>query len=76
MTQITAPAHITAVNRKRTATFTPRSHLARAWSFLLSAVIRTRDNDVAKQYEGSSWCDRTEHDLNYDVITGRRTRRS
>ena len=76
MNPIVAPAHIAADPPKRVAAFNPRSIVTRALKFLISAVIRKKDDDIAKHYEGSSWCDQTEHDLNYDVMTGRRTRRS
>jgi hypothetical protein len=76
MAQIAAPAHITADESKRAITFTPPSFFAKVRRFLISTIFRKRDDDFAKRYEGTSWCDQTEHDLNYDVMTGRRTRRS
>jgi hypothetical protein len=75
MNPIAAPAHI-ADQPKRVAAFRPRSFLTKALKILIGAVVHKKDDDIAKQYEGSSWCDQTEHDLNYDVMTGRRTRRS
>jgi hypothetical protein len=77
MNPIAAPAHIAADDQpKRIAAFDPRSIITKALKSLIGIVVRSKDDDAAKQYEGSSWCDQTEHDLNYDVMTGRRTRRS
>ena len=76
MTQIAAPAHITADQPQRTAVFKPSPFFKRVRKFLTQAIIRIPDDDIGKLYEGSSWCDQTERDLNNDVITGRRTRRS
>ena len=76
MNPIAAPAHIAADQSKRVAAFSPRSFVTRALKFLIGAIVHKKDDDVARNYEGSSWCDQTEHDLNYDVMTGRRTRRS
>jgi hypothetical protein len=74
MNRIAAPAHVTADEPERTAAFTHGSLFARVLNSLISTVIRKEEDDIAKWYEGSSWCDQTEHDLNEDVMTGRRTR--
>ena len=76
MTQIAAPAHITTDETKGSATFAPSSYFTRVLKFVISTVFHKQEDDIAKRYEGSSWCDSTEHDLNCDVMTGRRTRRS
>jgi hypothetical protein len=75
MNQIAAPAQINVDKPERNATFTPRSLFARILDSLVSTVIRKEVDDIAQRYEGSSWCDQTEHDLNDDMITGCRTRR-
>jgi len=75
MSQIIAPAHITADEPKRNATSALRSLSARVIKSLITTVVRTKEHDIAERYEGSGWCDQTEHDLNYDVITGRYARR-
>jgi hypothetical protein len=72
MNQIAAPAHISADEPERTGTI--RGPSLMVLKSLISTFIRAED-DIAKRYEGSAWCDQTEHDLNYDVITGRRTKR-
>ena len=54
--------------------------VAPAWTltgvidWIVGAVIRRNEIDIARRYQGSAWCDSTEHDLNYDIMTGRRTR--
>jgi len=73
MNRIAAPAHITA-DRSGTETLPHQSLFARVLKSLNRTVIGKEEDDVAKWYEGSSWCDQTEHDLNHDAITGRRTR--
>jgi hypothetical protein len=75
MNQIAAPAHITADEPKRSARFTLRSLFARILKYLISTLIRNKEDYIAEAYEGSCWCDQTEHDLNYDAITGRHMRR-
>jgi hypothetical protein len=75
MNQIAAPAHITADEPKHTVTFTPLSLLARFINSLSSVVIRKAADNIANRYEGSSWCDKTERDLIYDVMTGCHTER-
>jgi hypothetical protein len=75
MNRIYAPAHITADEPKRTTAFTPRSVFTRVFKSLISTVIRKQEGDIAKLYEGFSWCDQTEHNLNNDVMTGHHTRR-
>jgi hypothetical protein len=74
MNRIAVPAHLTADEPERTAT-TRRPLFARVLDFLVSTFIRKEEDDIAQWYEGSSWCDQTEQDLNDDVMTGRRTRR-
>jgi hypothetical protein len=76
MNQIAAPAHITTGEPRHIAAFTPWSLFTRVLKSLISTVIRKKEDDIAKRYEGSCWCDQTEHDLNYDVIAGRHARRS
>jgi hypothetical protein len=73
MNRIAAPAHIAADESRHTAAFSPRSLLARFLKSLISTIIREEDNDIAKRYEGFSWCDQTEHNLHHDVMTGRHT---
>jgi hypothetical protein len=70
MNPIAAPARFSAREFKP-ADITHRSFLTRAFGFLLR--FRNADDGIAKRYEGSSWCDATEHDLNRDVMTGHYT---
>jgi hypothetical protein len=44
----------------------------RVLDLFVSAVVRKEEQDIARLYEGCSWCDSTEHDLNHDVMTARR----
>jgi hypothetical protein len=75
MNEIAAPARTTARELSRRAGFTPGLTLRRVLTFLIGAIIRRKEDDIAKLYEGSAWSDSTEHDLNDHVVTGRRTRR-
>ena len=60
-----------AARELKPAAVTHRSLLTRTFGFLRR--FRNADDGIAKRYEGSSWCDATEHDLNRDVMTGRYT---
>jgi hypothetical protein len=73
--QIAASPRIANGEPRRVATFTSRSLSTRVLKSLISTIIRKEDDDIAKRYEGSAWCDQTERDLNYDAITGCYTRR-
>jgi hypothetical protein len=73
--QIAASRRIASGESRRIATFTPRSLFTRVLRSLISTIIRKENDDIAKRYEGSAWCDQTERDLNYDAITGCYTRR-
>jgi hypothetical protein len=68
MNPIAALARI-AAHEPKPAAVTHRSLLTRTFDFLLR--YRDADDGIAKRYDGSSWCDATEHDLNCDVMTGR-----
>jgi hypothetical protein len=75
MNEIAALARTTAYELSRRAGFTPRLMLRRVLKFMIGAIIRSKDDDIARLYEGSAWSDSTEHDLNDHVTTGRRARR-
>jgi hypothetical protein len=75
MNQIAAPANITADEPDGIGTIGP-SFFTKVLKSLISTLARKEEHDIAKRYEGVSWCDPTEHDLNYEVITGRQTKRS
>jgi DNA-binding Lrp family transcriptional regulator len=74
MNEIAAPARIAAHEIDCRAAVTPWSTARRVLKLVVSVIIRRSEVDVAKRYQGSSWCDSIEHELNYDVITGRRAR--
>jgi hypothetical protein len=74
MNQIAAPAHMTANGPERTGMIEGPSLFVKVLQSVSSTLTRKED-DIEKKYEGSSWCDQTEHDLNYDVIAGRQTKR-
>ena len=74
MNPIAAQARITVDATRRQAATTPRSALKRIWTFVTGAVVHSNEDDITEQYQGRSWCDSTEHDLNCDVMTGRRRR--
>lgn len=73
MNPLAAPARMSADDLKHTAALTHHSFLTKMMDSLASIIIRRKKDDIAKRYEGCSWCDSTEHDLNYDVMTGRNT---
>src|ERR1700688_2546531 len=75
MHQIAAPTHITTDELDRRAAVPPSWTMTRVLNFLVNEVIRRDEEDAAKLYQGSSWCDSTEYDLNCDIMTGRRKRR-
>jgi hypothetical protein len=74
MNEIAAPARLRADERDSDTTVAPAWTLKRIIDLIVGAVIRRNEDDIAKRYEGSAWCDSIEHDLNNDIMTGRRTR--
>jgi hypothetical protein len=74
MTHIAARAHIGA-DRFERRVVAPQSVLKRVLDHLVKVFVRRIEDDITERYRGSAWCDSVEHDLNRDVMTGRRTRR-
>jgi hypothetical protein len=75
MNQIAAPANITANGPERTGTIGGPSLFANVIRSVIRTLMRKEEDHIAKRYEGFSWCDQTERDLNYDAIAGRQTKR-
>ena len=73
MNQIVAPARLRADEHDPDAIVAPAWTLTGVIDWIVGAVIRRNEVDIARRYQGSAWCDSTEHDLNYDIMTGRRT---
>ena len=74
MNQIAARARLRADERDPDAIVTPAWTLTGVIDWIVGAVIRRSEVDIARLYQGSAGCDSAEHDLNYDIMTGRRTR--
>jgi hypothetical protein len=75
LNQIAARARITTDELDRRTAVAPPWRLTQVLKFLVNSVIRRNEEDLAERYQGSSWCDSSEYDLNCDVATGQRTRR-
>jgi hypothetical protein len=59
--------------RPRALTPDRASLLARVVAYFVGNMARFDEEQVVKRYEGHSWCDSTERELNYEIMTGRRT---
>jgi hypothetical protein len=48
--------------------------LGQAFDRLARAVRFAGEDEIVRRYEGQSWCDSTERNMNYDIMTGRYSR--
>jgi hypothetical protein len=48
--------------------------LGQAFDRLSRAIRFAGEDDIVRRYEGHSWCDSTERNMNYDIMTGRCSR--
>jgi hypothetical protein len=47
--------------------------LARVLASIAAVIRRSDEERVVSRYEGRSWCDSTDRELNYEIMTSRRT---
>jgi len=48
--------------------------MARVFELAVRAIRYNDEDDVVSRYEGHSWCDSTERDMNYDIMSSRHLR--
>jgi hypothetical protein len=76
MNHAVMPVQIATDRPRRRPVFTvklARLGLTRAFQFARKLLRRSDEDDVVERYDGHSWCDSTERNINYDIMTGRRT---
>jgi len=76
MSHVVIPTYIGAEQPRRRSIFPLSLGRPRRFSQVVEIVARmirrSDEDDILRRYEGHSWCDSAERDINYHIMTGRR----